>query len=339
MRKPEQFLQSQQSQGTYQHTLQLFLRNREKRNSPHTIERLYYNLHPLGHALGNPPAANITRQQLHQYQRDLWRTYAPETIRTVTADIRQFFRWSKKKNLVPANPAKHLQPVATGHAPRRRNGAAPEADVTAVLHHLSASLSHLIYRDIFGNLQHAETGWLDNDRHALRDLFLLLFLYETGARAGEAANLSSQAMNHSQRYGRVHTVTVTGKTANRNRHYTTATAELWHIWQQIRPSGGEGYAIVGWRPGQEAAPLTANGISQIVLRRSRAAGVRPFRANALRHAKIKRTRQSFSLEVTSRLMDHSSLSSTLNYANIEAEEIAHAATITGLQTDLWNRPK
>lgn len=344
MRKPEKFLLEPHPDGSYFRVLQRFLRREAERNSPHTVDRLYYSLHPLGKKLENPPLAEISRNDLHTYQQELWLTHAAETVRTVTADIRHFFKWCKKRGHHSRNPAKRIKSVNATRSPRRRAHAVPESDVTAVLNHLSTQLQHLIYRDIFGNLTVLDlTAWDNHDRRALRDLLALTFLYETGARAGELSKLGSHAMNEA--IGKpspacTYTVTVTGKTENRNRHFTQSTAELWHIWEQVRPAGADEYAITGWKRTDPPQSISANGISNMLARRCEEARVKVFRANSLRHAKIKRARLAFGLEVTGRLMDHSSLKSTMNYANIESDELTKATQDTGLQIDLWTgKPK
>jgi integrase len=81
--------------------------------------------------------------------------------------------------------------------------------------------------------------------------------------------------------------------------------------------------------------MKTSGISQTLVRRSKEAGIRPFRAHALRHAKVKRSRRLVGLEITSQLIDHSTLDMTRHYANIDEDELAEATIKTGIQYDLW----
>lgn len=90
-----------------------------------------------------------------------------------------------------------------------------------------------------------------------------------------------------------------------------------------------------WRRGFEPQPATTNGISQMLARRCRDAGIETFRAHALRHSKVRRSRRLVGLELASQLVGHSSLAVTQNYANIDEDELAVAATETGIKRDLW----
>jgi len=94
----------------------------------------------------------------------------------------------------------------------------------------------LVYRDIFGILQTSETDWTYQMKKVLRDLLIVLFLYETGARAGELANLGSKKVNETvKERGDVYLITVEGKTREREHYFTKYTAELWRLWCKIRP--------------------------------------------------------------------------------------------------------
>lgn len=332
--KPHVFLDSTFTVGTFHAALQMFLVERREECSPAHVFHLYRSLRPLGEWLGNPPLAAVSRLDLRQYVDSLWLRYSAGTIRPVVGDIRQFFKWSKKRRLVQKNPAKSLRKPRPRH---RRDKAAPEAAVRQLMDHLSGKLKHLIYRDVFGVLRAGPANcWGYFDVTAIRDLLMLVFLYETGARAGELCRLGSRAMHQScNDDGPVYEVISVGKTGDRVLRFTMATAELWHLWSAVRPSGCDEYALVSWRRGERPRPLTTNTISQILVRRCRAAGVRPFRAHALRHAKVRRGRKTVGVELTSRLMEHSSIGVTLGYANIADDELQEATLKTGLAYRLF----
>lgn len=335
------FLAADYEKGSCFAVLQRFLEKQQARGlSVYTVARLYYSLHPIGVAAENAPLAALSTEWLREYLDDLWRTHAPETLRTHTADARQFFKWCKKKGHHPLNIARGIRPVRYRPQRRRRVTAAPEADVRQVMAHLAGLLraSDLVYRDLFRTLQAAETGWTEETVRALRDLLILAFLYETGARVGELSRLGSASMDEAIRQPQsVYQVTVVGKTNDRERYFTTYTAELWRLWQQVRPAQAREFAVVGWRGGREAEAeqMRTNGISQMLERRCIQAGVRPFRAQSLRHAKVKRSRQQVGMELAAVLIDHSTIRSTWNYVNIDDDEISQAVVATGLQTDLW----
>lgn len=331
----QRFLTDDFATGTYFSALQTFLNKKQKRVSVHTLGRLYYNLHPLGREFANPQLSDLDRHILHAYQKKLWMTYAAETVRTKTADLRGFFRWAKRQKLISDNPAKRLKPVDATRSPRRRARAVSEQHVDKVISNLSGRIQHLVQRDIFGNLEISE-NWTMGELRLLRDLFVLVFLYETGARAGELVSLGTAVMTEATRERKnVYTIVVVGKTENRIRHFTQSTADLWFVWSRIRPAGAKAYAISGWRQDKTCNNMTVNGLSRAIVRRCNECNVPPFRANSLRHAKIKRARQQFGLELTGKLMDHSNLRSTLNYANIDDTELSNAAKQTGLKINLF----
>lgn len=332
------FLNKDYEAESYFYALQQFLIKRHKKISPHSLDHLYNSLVSLGEFLNNPPLATITKQDLKRYTKQLWRKYAPGTIKPIIGDIKQLFNWCKKKELLIKNPAKQLR------KPRPRpaeDKAAPEDMVTQVLNHLVSKLSGLVYRDIFGNLvAKPSEQWSQADKLLIRDLFILVFLYETGARAKEVAELGSAVMERVCKTPKdVYRVTSTGKTEDRDMRFTNATAELWHIWQQVRPTECSDYAVVSLRHTYPVAPLTSNGISLILVRRCKEVGIPIFRPHSLRHAKVNRSYRLVGLEMASILIDHSSIETTRNYTNIKAPEVRSAVLKTGLQTDLWREVK
>ncbi len=331
MTKIESFLGESHPKKTYFDTLQKFLRRKQKQNvSTSTISRLFYTLHPIGIKLNNPKIKAIKTETLHQYIKELWLSYSPDTVRTVTADAKHFWAWVKK-NGYGRNIAKKLPAIKT----RPQLKAPPETDIHTVLTSLSQQVSQHVHRDLFKNL--IVEGQPDQRViKAIRDTFIITFLYESGARAGELVNLGTRIMEKSLSTGTaVFSIPVTGKTNYRQMYITSATAEVWHIWQQIRPPENNQYAITGWHNGSTPHPMTTNSISQMIVRRCEQANVKPFRAHALRHAKIKRSRRTVGIEITSELVDHSLLESTFRYANIDSEELAAAAIKTGLTKDIW----
>lgn len=338
------FLEAEYPEGSFQSVLQAFLLKKDEKGlSVHSIDHLFVSLYPLGEALDNKRPGEVTARELDAYRDRLWLKYTVGTMRPVLGDIRQFFRWCKKKGYCKGNPAKRLKLSRRGGQRRRRTSkrvkAVPEERVQATIDHLLGLIKHLVYRDVFGNLQAASLEeWGYEERQALRDLFVLVFLYETGARAKEVAQLATKEMAEVCRERRpAYTVTSLGKTDDRDCSFTNATADLWRVWQQVRPAGYEEYAVVGWRPYGKVANLLSHGISLILVRRSQAAGVPVFRPHSLRHAKIKRGVPKVGLMLISQLVDHSSTRMTEEYleASIDEAQLMDAAVKTGLERDLW----
>ncbi|MEM7113065.1 MAG: site-specific integrase [Chloroflexota bacterium] len=170
----------------------------------------------------------------------------------------------------------------------------------------------------------------------LRDIFIITFLYETGARAGELSSLGTEIMNKTTKCRqKTYWLTVYGKTDDRDLSFTERTAELWRAWQTVRPPYCSDYAIIGWGNGHPPAQLKPNGISQMIAKRCVQAGVAPFRAHALRRRKINRSRKTVGLEVASLLVDHSNLDTTQTYVDIDENELNSAIIATGLKLDVW----
>ena len=318
--------------------LSAFLDEKSAALSRYSIIHLRASLEPLVRALGNPEAEAVTFAGLRAYVDSLYLRYKPGTIKPVVGDIRQFFRWCRKRKWVRKNPAKRLRaPGSQLLASTAGNHTPPEENIRRLIRYLSDSLNDLVYRDLFGNLCAAPpVEWPYAARQTLRDLFIVVFLHETGARAGELWRLSSRAMDEAVSSGaETFRVISTGKTAAVALYFTPATAELWRVWQQIRPPGCDSYAVVGWKDG-EPRPMSTETISRTIARQCKRAGVPPFRAHALRHAKVKRGTAAVGLTITSRLIGHSSVAVTATYARTGERELEEAAKLTGLGYRLWS---
>lgn len=332
------FVERSFTPGSFNAALQRFLLTRHRKGlSPYAISHLYYSLKPLGDALKNPPVADIAPRQLKKYIDALYRKYAVGTIGPMAGDIKQFFAWCKKKKLISKNPARQVLAPRKKHRIAKKQKAAPETAVFGVMAALAAKLKPLVYRDLFGNLQVDTVVWPVEDITAVRDLFILSFLYETGGRAGELTGLGAKVMDKETALSKpAYVVTAIGKTNDRDLRFTEKTAELWRIWRQVRPDVENEFAVFSLRPTHESyTPLTTNAISLILVRRCREVGMNVFRAHALRHAKVQRSKKLVGLEMASVLIDHSDIETTRNYAPTELDEVERAVVETGIQRDFW----
>lgn len=335
-KKLDLFMGTRYPVDSFHSTLQTFLTKKRKGGiSEFTVQRYFFNLFPMGEELGNPAIKTVKRDFVKQYVDRLWARYARDTVRTAVGDIRHFFLWCKKKKRTKKNLAKHIKPVARKVHIVRRSKAVPEADILTVLAHLTEQLGEKVYRDLFGVLTLTDEALTNTELTALRDLFALTFLYETGARVGELSKLGTAVMNKATRVpATVYYVTVSGKVGAPDRYFTERTAEVWRLFSQVKPVSM--YAVPKWRTG-EVDLLKPHSISYMCLRRAKGAGVSPFRANSLRHAKVKRSRQLVGLEMASLLVDHSDLNTTWGYANFDGVELAEAVSATGLLFDFWSK--
>lgn len=328
------------AEGSFYAAAQRFLRRKKKEVASHSVEHLFNSLYALGKKLKNPPLEDVTYQILRDYADGLRLRYALGTIKPVIGDIKQFFKWAYVEGHIAHAPAERLRkPPDEAIAREARPKAAPETAVQAVIWHLTRKIEHLVYRDVFGvlSVEPPET-WLYHDLVALRDLFAIVFLYETGGRAGELARLSTRAMKLAcGEKKEVYTVVGVGKTNDVDLRFTHATAELWLVWQQVRPVSSE-YAIFAWRGGElpQPRPMLTNTFSQAIARRCQQAGVSSvFRSHAVRHTKITRSEVLVGIEVTSRLIGHSSLRVTRSYVDAQEKRLIEAAAKTGLQYGLF----
>lgn len=325
------FLGASYPPGSLLTAAQQFLRNREPNVSSASLIHLYRTLIQHGRSLDNPLLVTISPRCLSGYVDELLTRYSPGTIRPIVGDLKQFYAWIHNEGIVESNLGRRLK------KPKRvkEKHHADEEDMLSLVRFLAGRLNRLLYRDLFGNMQTATDGWDYAHYKTLHDLMAISFLYETGCRAGELCNISNHRLAQTvgktqETYG----ITCYGKTNDRRYRFTNATAELCRIWLNKRPYSCTWF-FWSWRRGFEPKKLTTNGLGQMLVRRCRQAGVPPFRAHAMRHAKVIRSRKTVGLEIASKLIDHSSIQTTREYDYIDDQELKAAAIRTGLNIDLW----
>lgn len=332
-RKLSAFLTTNQPDGSLLAAVQRFLIEKELEVSQATLVHLYRTLSDYGEALGNPSLDDLNPRMVATYADNLKTGYSPGTIRPIIGDLKQFHRWLYERRLAAEDLAARLKkprPVKEKHH-------AEEADMQALIKHLADRLKdrRLIYRDLFGVLNAENSGWIYEDLKVLHDLTAMMFLYETGCRAGELCNLSSHQMNKAiHTPATVYTITCYGKTNNRTYRFTEATAELYRLWNKVRPHSLT-WVFCSWRRGGKPDKLSTPSLGQMLSRRCRQAGVRAFRPHSMRHAKVIRSRRLAGLEMASRLVDHSSITTTRDYDYIDDDELSSAAKLTGYRGNLW----
>ena len=339
MNKLEKFLEGSHPPNSFNAVLHIFLKKKQrKRRSKASLVRLYYSLHPISDKLNNPQISILTDEDLCLYIEEYRRDHARDSVRTVIGDVRMFSRWCKKKGYIKRNIAKYIKPIKRNKIRYGRSKAAPESEIKKLIKYLAKKLKQddLVFRDLFDTLDVADSGWNTKNLKILRDLFITVFLYETGARGGELSKLGTKKMDKATaKRADFYIITLKGKEEERDYFFTERTTELWRIWNRVRPNKCRGYAVIGWGNGHKHERFLTNGISSMLVRRCEQAGIPPFRSHALRHAKVKRSRKKVGLEMASLLVDHSDLDTTKGYANIDEDEITEAAIKTGLQYDLW----
>lgn len=314
--------------------LQRFLQEKAIETSAKNCAHLFESLYPLCQAL--PNLAEVTFEVLTRKRVELRSRYSNGSIRSKIVDWRTFFRWCKKRKLVKRNPAKRLSlPKVRG-----TNKAATDADVQAVMRSLAGRIQHRVVRNLFGQLEAIRPDlWNSIERHAVRDLFILTFLYESGARGGELANLTvkdmMQALQSDNSGELVYSVEVFGKTDEQTYLFTEKTAEVWRVWRQV--SMQSNYAVFNWR-GREVMQMKTAEISRMLARRCEQAGLaKKFRSHALRHLKMGRLAgMGYGDKFIQEFIGHRNIASTEGYLNPQDATVKQAAIKTGLIHDYFS---
>jgi site-specific recombinase XerD len=329
--KLNKFLSQTYGEGTVGAVAQRFIRKRDERGlSTYSLAHLCASLAPF--CAAHPvPCAALTARQVIDYINHLHRTYAPRTVKGIRGDIKQFLRWAGKKGLAPRKIYKRLPHIKTEATDKSTTISA----VAMLGRHLAGNLTQHIYRDLFGNLcWEPPHQWGRLDRLYLRDLTVLVMLYESGARRGELAELGTAAVHRAihQQHNGVLGVEMFGKTGLQKRWFTRASLELMQCWLAVRHQPNHQLFIYSDRG---AAPIQPGSISLMLARRCREANITPFRTHSLRHLAIKRAKTTFGLEMANKIIDHSTLASTVDYAAVGSDEVRSAVALLGWQSPLF----
>ena len=325
------FLGSPQPPGTLLTAVQQFLLDRDPNLSPASLIHLYRSLIAHGRFLNNPPLHAISPNHIAAYAEQLRAHYSPGTIRPIIGDLKQFYAWLHITGQTPHNYGARLRKPR----PPQRKHHAEETAMLALIEHLAQQLRPFLYRDVFGNLTAQEDNWGYEQYKTLHDLTALVFLYETGSRAGELCNVSSRQMSQVLATpGPAYAITCYGKTNDRTYRFAAATAELCRLWLAKRPFSVT-WLFVSWRRGHSPTKLQTAALGQMLARRCRQANLPPFRPHSIRHAKVIRSRKLIGLDLTSRLIDHASIATTRAYDYVDNDELSAAAAQTGLTRHLW----
>lgn len=334
--KPRLFLTQPHKAGTLNAFVRDFLSEKwhEDLCSPSHVSHLHFSLVMLSKHLQNPALTDVQKRSLKEFVDDLFVDYSPNNIRNIVGDMQNFFGWVERKGHLDDHLARRLQ------KPKKRASqlyVPPRSDVQRVIHHL---IQRAIDEDIVvagdNQLLHINS---DRDRRLniderrlIRDAFIVAFMGDCGCRPSQLSNLGRKKMLKATKVLRPsHRVVSHGKTDSVIR-FTGPVAHLFHLWEEVRPKRRcERYAVFAWGYGKKPAPLETDGITALIQRRGAEAGVTPFSSNALRHLKIRHGRQTVGLEITSKLVDHSSIEVTQNYGgDLENELLDSAAVRTGI---------
>ena len=216
-----------------------------------------------------------------------------------------FFNWCARRGYVTVNPAAYLE------KPQLQHGAEEKL---------------MSREDLYLMLKAAESH--------LRDLALLMFAVDTGARRGEIASLTTPGLMLDRR-----DAWVVGKTGRRLVDFTSKTAEVMTLWLAERPLVSHDYVFVSLSSNTYGQPLTVWGVYGVFKRLGRRAGVKGrFNPHALRHLVGQSWVDHVNLELTRQKLGHKSVSTTaMIYAHQDRSRLKAATTFVSLSNHLRTR--
>lgn len=247
--------------------------------------------HFQGQALDRIGVAGLRRYVNGLYARTVRYQDAPQrkaipgglslhTIHGHLRALRTFFKWCADEYHLPADPMKRIQ------LPRLANDQPKAATL-----------------DDLERLLGAATGTT-----ATRDRAILLFLADTGCRAGGLLSLTLGNLDLRKRRALLHEKGEKYRTVC----FTDTTATAISLWLASRPTSAEDYLFCVLTPGRRGSPLTLGGLHSMIHRLAKRAGVTGrVNPHAFRH--MFGCLWQGDAKTLSILMGHSDVATTLRY--------------------------
>ncbi len=217
-------------------------------------------------------------------------------------DVRALFSFCFRRGYIDRDVAADLKRPKINHS--ARNKVMPVQD---------------LYRLLDAAQERAEAGMP-------RDLALLMFLADTGARRGEAATLRlcNLHMEGLEAF-------VVGKTDERQVDYTRKTAEALRVWLAVRGQLDHDYVFTGQGTTNNGGPLKADAINGIMRRLGKRAGVRRVNPQSIRHLVGQSWTDAVNLELVRMKLGHASVTTTaMFYAHQDMERVKAATQLNSL---------
>jgi site-specific recombinase XerD len=235
-----------------------------------------------------------TRYQNSDYRKMQEGGISHESYRDYVRAFKRFFNWCVEEYSMESNPMHTIKmPPASKKTPSA------------------------ISMDDFKRLLAA----CDNSRGGIRDKAILMFLLDTGCRAGGVVNLREDCLNLSDNVAIV--------TEKGNRQRTVAFSETTKMylerWMAIRPIMADKWVFCSLQNGQEGRQLQATALNQLLLRLKKAAGVQGrVNPHSFRHAFARQYIEAGGdLASLAQLMGHSSIQVTASfYAVFDQAELS-----------------
>lgn len=225
---------------------------------------------------------------------------SPATVYKWIKTIKAFFNWCVQREYLDRSPARFL----SARRPARPLGQGKAAKPDEVGEILAAA------------------------RYKPRDRAIALLLAQSGCRAGDVAGLRIDQLDLQSR-----SAVVDGKGAKRRTiHFEEETAEALAAWLEKRPEVDHPYVFTSTRG---RGPLTSAGVSQIVRRLCKTAGLdRTLGAHAFRHfVGMTLARNRVAPPVIQEYLGHSNIMTTMGYcAAVEEEDLREASRLLSMKT-------
>lgn len=239
--------------------------------SKRTVQSYRQKLRPLVAYLDDPPIEEITTRDIRRYVAALWdtsivyadhpthrarkRSLSPFTIAGRVQHLKRLFNWLEEEGILEENPSARIK---TPNPKRKAPKGISTEDFQAIL----------------------QTTEDSDDIIDLRDRAAIMFLYDTGCRAGGLCGLTVGDLDFDELLA-----TLTEK-GHRTRlvPFLEPTAEALQAWLEVRPRDRGPWVFVGMR-GHSAGALSPNSLGQMITRRAKRAGATgPYNPHSFRHA-------------------------------------------------------
>lgn len=178
------------------------------------------------------------------------------------------------------------------------------------------ALQRAIEKDLQYSQAHYPRRWLSRRR----DGALVLFLWHTGLRVGEAIALVKRDVQLSERKGQI---IVRGKgTKQRTIPLNAEARRALSLWLDVRPTCEAEHI---WLDVSAETVLTARTVQRILKRYGRAAHIEPLTPHMLRHTFGKSLIDAqVSIEQVAALLGHSNLNTTRSYLTPSEQDLSQA---------------
>jgi site-specific recombinase XerD len=228
----------------------LLVATRADGRSPRTIAAYKEKLGHLATYLGDVAVEEITVDDLRAYIADQMSRLSPFTVASRTRALKRLFNWLEEEGRIEVNPTRRIKTPK----PKRREPKAISLD------------------DVRALVATAKGDSLAD----VRDRAMILFLFDTGCRAGGLCGLRLNDLHLEAGLALVY------EKGGKSRFFmfTPQTAEALRVWLAVRPEGAA-EVFVGLK---RKTALTPSGVWQMLQRRAERAGVEgAVNPHAFRH--------------------------------------------------------